>query len=139
MLKNLIFGISGRNVTEDLAEEFDTPVGVYVDTIEDDGPAKEAGLKEGDIITAIDDHEIKTIQELNNYKAQNYEIGDKVTLKVYRDDKEIEVKLTLGEQPQEELDDNSKNNDKKEPSAKDSDSLRDYYDSYDEFYNFFGY
>lgn len=135
--KKPYIGISGRNVTEDLAEEFDTPVGVYVDTVNDDGPAKDAGLKEGDIITAIDDHEVKTIQELNSYKAKTYEVGDTVTLKVYRDKKDIEIKLTLGEQPQEET--TEKKEETKAPSKEDSDSLKDYYDSFDEFYNYFGY
>ena len=133
--KKPYIGISGRNVTEDLAKQYDTKVGVYVDTVEDDGPAKKAGLQEGDIIIAIDDTEVKTIQELNNYKAQNYKVGDTVTLTVYRDKEEIEVEITLAEQPQEELDEETD-----EPSSPDeADTLRDYYDSLEKYYKYFGY
>ena len=128
-------GIIGRNVTKDLAEEYHSKVGVYVDSVEKDTPAEEAGLKEGDIITAIDKHEITTIQELNNYKAKNYEVGDTVTLTIYRDKKEIEVKLTLGEQPQE----TTKSNDQKDDSSNNSNSLRDYYDNFDKYYRYFYY
>ena len=135
--KKPYIGIGGRNVSEELAKQYDTKVGVYVDTIEKDGPAEKAGLKEGDIITAIDDHEVTTIQELNNYKAQNYNIGDTVTLTVYRDNEEIKVELTLAEQPQEETtDDDSDENQNENKSG----SLKDYYDRFDNYYNdFFNY
>ena len=134
--KKPYIGISGRNVTEELAEEYDSKVGVYVDEVFEGTPAEEAGLEVGDVITAIDGHKIKTLQELNNYKAKNYEIGDKVTLTVYRDDAEIKIKLTLGEQPQ--------NIEKDEEESEDSfdnraDTLEDYYDMFDEYYRYFYY
>ncbi len=137
-VKKPYIGISGRNVSEDLAKQYDTKVGVYVESVEDDGPAKEAGLEEGDIITAIDGHAVKTIQELNNYKAQNYEIGDKVKLTVYRDNKEIEVELKLTEQPQDKEDSEDKETEEPTP-PEESDSLRDYYDNFDRYYRYFNY
>ena len=56
-------------------------------------------------------------------------------MKVHRDDKDIEVELTLGEQPQEEIDSNTTEKD----DSKSSNSLRDYYDRFDEYNDFFGY
>ena len=80
------------------------------------GPAEKGGLQAEDIIIAIDGHEVKTIEELNSYKEENYDIGDTVTLTVYRDGKEIEVKITLAEQPQE-TDDTSNNKDNSNDSS----------------------
>lgn len=138
-VKKPYIGIVGRNVTEELAKEYDSKVGIYVDTVTEGTPAEEAGLKVGDVITAIDDHEVKTIQELNNYKAQNYEVGDTVTLKVYRDGKETEVELTLSEQPQEETTEESSDSNTSKPDTSNSKSLKDYYKEFDEYYNNFYY
>ena len=96
-VKKPYIGIVGRNVTEELAKEYKSKVGVYVDTVTEDTPAAEAGLQAGDVITAIDDYEVETIQELNDYKAKNYSVGDKVTLTVYRDKKELKFAYDLNE------------------------------------------
>ncbi|MBR1539924.1 MAG: trypsin-like peptidase domain-containing protein [Clostridia bacterium] len=134
-VKKPYIGIEGRNVTEDLAQKYDSKVGIYIDTVLEGTPAEEAGLQEGDVITKIDDHKVETIQELNNYKAQNYEIGDEITLTVYRDNKEKKIKLTLGEQPKEEPEE-SDNEDSIQNRA---DTLQDYYDMFDEYYRYFYY
>lgn len=136
-VKKPYIGIVGRNVTEELAKEYDSKVGVYVDSVSEGTPAEEAGIQKGDVITAIDNHEIKTIQELNSYKAQNYEIGDKITLTVYRDKKEIKIDLTLGEEPQEDTDKNEDTD--SNSSKKKGNSLQDYYNSFDQYYKYFNY
>ena len=127
--KKPYIGIVGRNVTKELAEKYNTKIGIYIDSITDNTPAKDADLQEGDIITAIDDHKVETIQELNNYKSKNYKIGDTVTLTVYRDKKEIKVELTLAEEPKEE--------ETKTKEEKESNSLRDYYNNFDQYYRYF--
>jgi len=135
-VKKPFIGIVGRNVTEELAKQYNSKVGIYVDSVTKDSPAEKADIKTGDIITAIDDHEIATIQELNSYKAKNYKVGDKVTLTVYRDNNEIKVELTLEEEPKQvdtEATDTTTQN-----SAKDrAQTLKDYYDAIDEYYNYF--
>ncbi|MBR2290014.1 MAG: trypsin-like peptidase domain-containing protein [Clostridia bacterium] len=131
-VKKPYIGIAGRNVTEELAKEYKSKVGVYVDTVTEGTPAEEAGLQVGDVITAIDGYEVKTIQELNSYKAKNYKVGDTVTLTVYRDGKNIDIKLTLGEQPQEETTTEA-------PSQDNASSLQDYYDMFDQYYRYFYY
>lgn len=127
-------GIVGRNVSEELAEKYNSKVGVYIDSVEKNTPAEKAELKEGDVITAIDDHKVTTIQELNNYKAKTYSVGDTVVLTVYRDKKEIKIKLTLGEQP---IENETKETDSE--SDDNSNSLRDYYKNYDNYYKYFNY
>ena len=53
-------------------------------------------IKSEDIIIGIQGQEIKTMDELNEIKNK-YSIGDTITLKIYRDGKEKDITLTLGE------------------------------------------
>ena len=69
--------------------------GIYVVQISTDGPARNSGLKIGDVITKIDDLEINKMSELRNYiytKAP----GDKVSLTINRNNKEYTATITLG-------------------------------------------
>lgn len=79
-----VIGISASAITESEAEYYDIPMGVLVVQINKDGSAARAGLRRGDIITAFNGKTVKTVQELNNYKA-SFKAGDEVTLTVYRD------------------------------------------------------
>ena len=89
-------GIGGRNLTEDVAKVHNLVVGVYVSSVEQFSSAEKAGIKIGDVITAIDGKEVKTMDELNEIK-NTHKIGDKVSLKIYRDGKYQDIQLTLGE------------------------------------------
>ena len=62
------------------------------------GPAADAGLKEGDIVTKIDDQTIDTLHPLDAVLSQ-YSPRDIVVLTVLRDGKSITVNLTLGVRP----------------------------------------
>jgi S1-C subfamily serine protease len=61
-------------------------------------PAAEAGLKEGDIITAVDGVRITAITPLDDILTQ-YTPGTTVALDVIRDGKTITLTLTLGTRP----------------------------------------
>ncbi|MBO4878531.1 MAG: trypsin-like peptidase domain-containing protein [Ruminococcus sp.] len=88
-------GISCRPVTEDIAEMYNMPVGVYVIEANEGGAAEKAGLKKGDIITAIDGTTVKTPDELTNEKNK-HNPGDVVEITFVRNGEEQSVKLTLG-------------------------------------------
>ena len=95
-------GVQISSVTEADAKRYGLKVGAYVDVVEEDSAAEKAGLKVGDIIIAIDDTEINTHSALIATVA-TYRAGDTVTLKILRDQKEQELKLTLTErQPEPE-------------------------------------
>ena len=91
-------GISGIDITGSMSKQYNLPVGVYIKSIENSGPANLSDLKTEDVITEIDGTEIKTMSDL---KAQIHKknIGDTVELKVYRNEETISVKVKLGEQP----------------------------------------
>ena len=98
-VKRPALGITATAITEDQSKRYNVPVGVYVESVEKDSSADEAGLKVGDIITELNGKAVTNVTELNREK-NNYKIGDEITLKVYtsksKDSKDI--KLTLKEQ-----------------------------------------
>ena len=89
-------GIGGRNLTEEIAKTHNLVEGVYVSSVEQFSSAERAGIKIGDVITAIDGTNVKTMDELNDIKNK-HSIGDKVKLTIYRDGKTQEIEITLGE------------------------------------------
>ncbi len=89
-------GVQISSVTELDAKRYGLKVGAYVEVVEENSSAAKAGLKVGDIIIAIDDTEINTHSALVATVA-TYRAGDTVTLKIMREHKEMELKLTLAE------------------------------------------
>lgn len=97
-IKRPYIGISGTDVSETLSEYYNIPVGVYVRSIQSDGPAKSSDLKPGDVIVKFNGEKIETMSQLNK-KKNDCKIGDEVTLTVSRGGDEVDVKVTLTEQP----------------------------------------
>ncbi|MBQ8960743.1 MAG: trypsin-like peptidase domain-containing protein [Ruminococcus sp.] len=89
-------GISTSDVTEAYAAYLGMPMGVLVQSIQEDSAAEKAGMKKGDIIIDIEGTPIKTGQELNKVKNQ-YKAGDTITITVYRSGEDIELEVTLQE------------------------------------------
>lgn len=67
--------------------------GAYVAKVDGDN-----GLKEGDIITAIDDKNVKEDKDIRSYLYENKKPGDSVKLTVERKGKQQTVDVTLKEQ-----------------------------------------
>lgn len=91
-------GISGSNLSENTAKRYNLPVGIYVEDIAQDSGAQNSDLKKGDVITAIDGKNITTMQELNDIKNDK-NIGDTVTLTIYRAGEYLEIQILLAEMP----------------------------------------
>ena len=90
-------GIGGIDLDETTAKKNNLVVGIYVKTIDNFSAAEKAGLKIGDVIIEADGTKITKMDELNKIK-NTHKVGDKMTLKVNREGKEIEITLTLQEQ-----------------------------------------
>lgn len=70
-----------QNVTEIYSQRFNMPVGVYVYKVVEGSPADKAGLKQGNIITGLDNMQIRTIDDLVN--ALSYKkAGQTIKLKI---------------------------------------------------------
>jgi serine protease Do len=72
----------------------DAPKGIIIQGIVEDGAASKADLKAGDIILEIDGREVNRPNELQSYVA-SLTAGTAVNLKIFRDGKTLERKVTL--------------------------------------------
>jgi S1-C subfamily serine protease len=105
-----------RLTMADLAEALDLPVtrGVLIADVVEGTAADKAGLRGGDetvevyglqiraggdIIVAIDGYELQDFEDLIAYLVRETKVGQRVTLTIIRDGKELEVPVTLGERP----------------------------------------
>ena len=93
-------GISGATVTSSVSKAYNMPVGVYVAKIIEGGGAANSDLHEGDIITALNDQEITSMEDLQKL-LQYYKAGTEVALTVQRQDgngsyAEATIMVTLG-------------------------------------------
>ncbi len=101
-VQRALLGISGSDVSayidgqRDKGNEVDlgTVNGIYVAEVSADGAAAAAGLKAGDVITAIDGKAIEKFGQLQEILV-NHRPGDKVTVTYLRDRKQHTAQLTL--------------------------------------------
>lgn len=89
-------GISCRDVTAEISQMYDMPLGVYVVEVTEGSAAEKAGLKKGDIITAVDGVEVETSTELTAEKNLHV-AGDEIELTYMRNGEEMTTTLTLDE------------------------------------------
>jgi serine protease Do len=72
--------------------------GALVDSVEPGKPADKAGLKQGDVITAIDGQPVDSANTLTN-RVVEMAPGTTITLDGFRDGKPIQFHVTLGTRP----------------------------------------
>lgn len=82
--KNIIYmGIRGQEVSQDTAENTKIPRGIYVDQVEEDSPAMEAGIQTGDVITAFNKEDVRTMQRFYT-ELQKCQKEQKVKITIMR-------------------------------------------------------
>ena len=111
-------GFSGIALTPEVNEllELDHDQrGAYIQTIQPKSPAEAAGIRGGDedleiskgvfiraggdIVTKINDRDVKAMDDIIAYLSSNTSIGDTLTLHILRDGKEMDVDLVLAARP----------------------------------------
>jgi S1-C subfamily serine protease len=108
-------GIAGGRITPEQAISAGLPrnyKGVVVGSVQPGSPAEKGGLqgipqgdlstaqKTGDIITGVDGHSVRSIDDLINYIDLHKAIGDNVVLTVNRQGQVMNLNLVLGARPQ---------------------------------------
>mgnify|MGYP000988659794 CR=1 FL=1 len=110
-------GISGIALTPEINEALELPHdqrGAFVQTVQKNSPAEAAGIAggketieitggqiygDGDIVTKIEDRDVKGMDDIIAYLASHTSVGDTINLHVLRDGEEIDVPVTLSARP----------------------------------------
>ena len=87
-------GISGRSLTPDEALAADLPGGVLVESIRPGSAAAAADLRAGDVIVAVDEELLRTIDDLVD-RVQAAGVGGTLGVELVRDDQHRTVTVTL--------------------------------------------
>ncbi len=74
-------GVKGYDVTEESAEKYNMPTGVYVAEIVKGGGAEEAGITKGNVITALNGTIVNSMEELQK-ELGYYETGKTVSVTI---------------------------------------------------------
>ena len=94
-------GVTCSTVTEAAAKSYNMVVGAYINSVVEGSAAEAAGLKEGDIITALDGEAITGSSQLTSLIKQ-HRAGDEAELTVWRESGEFTVTVVFGERPAED-------------------------------------
>src|SRR5690349_733697 len=107
-------GIAGGKITADIVQIASLPrnyKGVVVGSVQPGSPADKAGIQAltqdmagsntriGDIITSIDGHPTRQIDDIINYVDSNKNVGDNVKLTINRNGQTTDVTATLQSRP----------------------------------------
>lgn len=95
-IQRAYMGVTITDINKQLAEEKKLTAlkGVYIDGVTDTGAAKEAGIKEGDVVIEVNGKPTGSVSELQE-QVSRYRPGDKVTVRLLRGNDEKSLKLTL--------------------------------------------
>lgn len=94
-------GIASQRVTNDIAESLGLPKpqGVVVSEIADYSPARQAGLQVGDVIAAVNGHEIIDEQGLY-FRTATSKIGEYTVFRLLRNGRDVETKIKMVAPPE---------------------------------------
>lgn len=95
-VQRAILGVSIFDVNSVVADEYnlDKIEGVFVESVTDDGAAKDAGMKQGDVILEINNIKVNSATELTE-QIGKYRPGETIYVTVKRDNKKKQFEVVL--------------------------------------------
>ena len=93
-------GITMSNLSDAIYRHYselrniDIDSGVYVEEVSSGSPAEKGGLKVGDIIISADGEDVPNLAYLR-YLLYNHDVGDTMSLTVYRNGDKVDLTITL--------------------------------------------
>ncbi|MCC9620164.1 DegQ family serine endoprotease [Thalassospira sp. MA62] len=113
-------GVHIQTVTQDIADSvgLDDATGAMVANVQDDSPAKEAGIQQGDVILSFDGKDVESMRRLPRIVAET-KIGKDVDVVLWRDGEQQTVQVELGELEEDvtAANDNDSSDSEQAPSA----------------------
>ncbi|MCQ2166755.1 MAG: Do family serine endopeptidase [Bacteroidales bacterium] len=98
-VKRVMLGVSVMEIDAKKAQELklSSPMGVYIGEVSKGSAGDKAGLKEGDVLVGLDSTKINSFAALQEALSQ-FRPGDKATVRIIRDGKELSVPVTFQDQ-----------------------------------------
>lgn len=138
-------GIQGNDITDEYAQGFNMPKGVYVVKIIEGSPADGCGLKAGDIITKFANRDVGSMETLQNILSTK-KAGEEIEMTVQRntekgDYEEIKLMVVLGakkDMPEQEKSDEPEQESESvypEESYPGETFPEEYFDPFNDFFN----
>lgn len=95
-VKRGVLGIEGQDLTQDVAKAMSVKAnkGVFINRVTPDSGAAKAGIRSGDVVVSLNGKPIQSISELRA-KVGTLGVGKSVKLGLLRDNKEMDVTVTL--------------------------------------------
>ena len=99
-VEHAFLGVQGTTVDPQVAEQYGlaTDEGAVIAAVTPDSPADEAGLRQGDIVIAVDGEEVASMADLAG-RIGTRQPGDRVELEVVRAGETITLDVELAEAP----------------------------------------
>ena len=93
-------GVTIGPVSEEAAEHYDIPRGLYVVSVTKGSDAAKQGVKQGDIITKVNGQDVLTTSDVSDIK-DGLDVGDTLTLTIWRNGKTFDVDVALTDPAQQ--------------------------------------
>lgn len=87
-------GITVGPISEDIADYYDIPVGLYVSEVLDNSDAQKQGIKKGDIITKVNGKDAHSTSDIAEEKSK-LDIGDEISFTVWRSGSTFKVSVKI--------------------------------------------
>ena len=95
--KNSALGIEGESIDSQLAHYFGVKRGVLIRSVEKDSPAEKAGVKAGDVLTAIGNHEVASPRDIGSFMRSGRYGRKVITVALMRDRKSMTISIPIPE------------------------------------------